>query len=326
LQIIPVWFSTGLVLCLFMPLCLGVAVIMEPVFGNDKFALDIRKYKPNMTVGSTSMWLHVIRNEKVKKMDWSFMSYPITGGEQVRTHIEKQINGFLHNHNCEAVLLKGYGMCELGSTVSADSLSQQKLGATGFPIAGVTVAAFDMKTNEEMRYNERGEIRVLTPCRMKEYYRNPEATEKFFYKTVDGNLWGCTGDIGYVDEDGFIFILGRASDTFTSKSGQKIYCFDIENVVLENENIAQCEVVGHDKGGFEVPAVHIILEETCTKSQKEIMEEVHRNCINRLPEECIPCGYKFCDAFPVKNNGKRDMEMIRQDREGFIIPEEKRRK
>ncbi len=95
---------------------------------------------------------------------------------------------------------------------------------------------------------------------------------------------------------------------------------------MENANIAQCEVVGHDQGGFEVPAVHIVLEDTCAKSQKEILEEVHQNCINKLPKECIPYGYKFCDAFPVKNNGKRDMEMIRQDRDGFVIPEEKRRK
>lgn len=326
LQVIPVWFSTGLVLSILVPVCLGVAAVMEPVFSKENFARDIKKYKPNMTLATTGLWLYAAKSKEWEQMDLSFLMYPVEGGEQVIPRVEEQMNQFFREHNCNTAWLKGYGMCELGSTVATDSADVHKIGATGFPIAGVTVAAFDMETNEEMRYNQRGEIRVLTPCRMKEYYRNPEATEKFFYKDASGNLWGCTGDIGYVDEDGFIFILGRASDTFTSKSGQKIYCFDIENVVLENENIAQCEVVGHDRGGFEVPAVHIILEETCKKSQKEILEEVHQNCISKLPEECIPGGYKFCDAFPVKNNGKRDMELIRQDREGFMMPEGKREK
>jgi len=326
LQMIPIWFSTGIVLSALMPVCLGVTVVMEPIFSKESFAKDILKYKPNMTLGTTSLWLYAIRNSKLNKIDWSFMMYPITGGEQVSARVETKLNLFFREHNCKSALLKGYGMCELGSTVSTDSSSIHKPGATGFPIKGVSVAAFDIETGDEKRYNERGEIRVLSPCRMKEYYKNPEATAKYFYEDKNGNLWGCTGDVGYVDEDGFIFILGRASDTFTSKSGQKIYCFDIENVVLENENVAQCEVVGHDQGGFDVPAVHIVLEDTCIKSPKEILEEVHQNCINKLSEECIPWGYKFCDAFPVKNNGKRDMEMIRQDRDGFMMPEGKREK
>lgn len=320
LQLIPVWFSTGLVLSLLMPLCLGVTVILEPMFSNENFAKDIYKYKPNMTVGSTSMWLYAIQDEKIRKMDLSFMTYPITGGEQVLPRVETAINQFFKERNCNAVLLKGYGMCELGSTVSADSATMQKLGATGFPIKPVTVGIFGKETNCEKKYYERGEIRVLSPCRMKEYYKNTEATESYFYTDAKGDVWGCTGDIGYMDEDGFLFVLGRASDTFVTKSGLSVYCFDIENAVLENENVAQCEVVGLPENDYFIPVAHLVLEEGCKVPEKEILVAVHEKCQKVLEKDAIPCGYKICTAFPVRRSGKRDMEKIKQDREGFGIP------
>ena len=322
LQMIPIWFSTGLVLSLLMPLCLGVTVILEPMFSNENFAKDIYKYKPNMTVGSTSMWLYAIHDEKIRKMDLSFMTYPITGGEQVLPRVEIAFNQFLKERNCNAVMLKGYGMCELGSTVTADSATQQRLGASGFPILPVTVAVFDRETGSEKKYYERGEIRVMSACRMKEYYKNPQATKDYFYTDTDGNVWGCTGDIGYVDEDGFVFVLGRANDTFISKNHREVYCFDIENAVLKNENVAQCEVVGLTREGYSVPVAHMILEENCTVPENEIIEAVHRKCLEELEEDEIPCGYKICKSFPVKRSGKRDMELIKQDREGFLIPTE----
>lgn len=321
LQMIPVWFSTGIVLSVLMPVCVGITCVLEPVFSKENFVKDIAKYKTNMTLGATSLWLYAICCKELKNSDLSFLRYPITGGEQVLPRVESAINAFLSSHNCKASLLKGYGMCELGSTISTDTASVRKAGSTGFPITGVTVSAFDIETNEEKRYGERGEIRVLSPARMKEYFKNPEATEKFFYKDDGGNLWGCTGDIGYIDHEGFVYVLGRSTDYFISASGNKIYCFDIENLVMKNKNIAHCEVVGIKNKGVYVPVVHIVLEERCGLSVYEVLDDIHQNCCSELNEDCIPAGYKICKSFPVKASGKRDMQAIQEDRQGFVLPE-----
>lgn len=321
LQMIPVWFSTGIVLSVFMPICLGVTAILEPVFSKETFAKDIKKYKPNMTLSATSLWIYAATCDELRKADLSFLTCPITGGEQVIPRVEQQINAFFKQHNCHSHLLKGYGMCELGSTISSETNSVKKTGSAGFPIANVAVSAFDTTTNEEKKYGERGEIRVISPARMKEYYDNSEATNKYFYKDSGGNVWGCTGDVGYVDKDGFVYILGRMTDCYISKNRNEIYCFDIENVILENENVAQCEVVGLFDGNFEVPVAHIVLEENSKISESEIIKSLHNNCKLKLKDDEIPCGYKFCKTFPVKNNGKRDMELIKQDRTNFLTLE-----
>lgn len=320
LQMIPVWFSTGIVLSVLMPLCLGVAVILEPVFSKESFAKDVARYRPNMTLTATSLWLYAVKSRELKNKDLSFLKYPITGGELILERVESSINHFLAGHGCKAPLIKGYGMCELGSTISTDDLKYQKPGAAGFPISGVTVAAIDIETNEEQPYGKPGELRVLSPAHMKGYFNNPEATEAFFWQDGKGQPWGRTGDIGYVDEDGFVHVLGRASDYFIPKSGKKHYCFDIENIILKNPAVAQCEVVGILKDGVEVPVAHLILEDGITADKKELLTEIHADCVAVLDEDCVPSGYRICTEFPVKNNGKRDVEKIKEITTGFFSP------
>lgn len=323
LQIIPAWFSTGLVLSMLMPLCIGVNIILEPVFSKENFAKDIKKYMPQMTLAPLSLWIYALESQELQDVDLSKLVYPFTGGELVLPRVEDIINNQLKDRNCKSILLKGYGMCELGSTVSTDSLLKYKACATGYPMKGITVAAFDMTTNKELKYGERGEIRVDSPACMKEYFRNSEATREFFFKDEKGILWGCTGDIGYVDEEGFVYILGRATDTFKAQDGMVVYCFDVESQIYKNENVVQCEVVGLNVGDYEVPVAHIIIENNCCIDKEQLIRDIHLCCLKNLPSNSVPHGYKICDTFPIKSSGKRDMELIKEDRKNFLFPKEK---
>ena len=311
LQIVPVWFSTGAVVCLFMPLCLGLSLIIEPVFNEVNFAKDILQYKPNIIMGATSLWLYFLDSIKGKDIDLSFITYPITGGEKTLPSTEKKLNEVLRQYGCKYHLITGYGMCELGSTATSTSMNWYKLGSAGYPIKGVTVAAFDGEINKECKYNQRGEIRILTSARMNGYYKRLDATKEFFWRNSDGNEWGCTGDVGYVDSDGFLYVEGRAIDYFTTKSGEKVYNFDIENVILEIEGIYQCEVVEKRKiGGYEEAFAFVVLTEK--EKETEVLAEVQRVCKKRLKEEQIPVEFRVIDSFPVKSSGKRDMEKLIQ--------------
>ena len=321
LQMIPIWFSTGIVLSIFEPLFTGCSVILEPVFSKESFAKDIHDYHPNSTLAATSLYVYAMTCEELKNADLSGMTLPVTGGELMLARVEILLNQWLKDHGSKASMLKGYGMCELGGTVTFDNALANKTGDVGIPIKGVTVAAFDMKTDKELQYNQRGEIRVNSLARMKEYFKNPQATQEFFREDENGTVWGCTGDMGYVDEDGFVFILGRCSDHFISSKGNKVYCFDIENIILKNQDISQCEVVAiQDGSGKNYPVAQIILEDSCRIPAYQLISQIHSQCIKELREDEIPQGYKIVKSFPVKNNGKRDMDMIAADRNDYMVP------
>ena len=319
LQMIPVWFSTGIVLSVLMPLSLGMTVIPEPKFSKESFEKDLLKYKPNLTLTATSLWQYVIGSGLMEKADFSAMKYPITGGEKIMPQDEQRINQFLRNHNCKAKLYKGYGMCELGGTISSSSNASQykeKAFGTGAPILNVTVSAFDLGTNKELPYGQHGEIRVLSPARMKGYYKNPEATAEFFKEDEQGNIWGCTGDIGYVDEDGEVFILGRASDHFRRENGEIVFLFDIEAEILKNEAISQCKVVDIKNNGNKKLVAHLVFQNG-VENKEEIIASIWNELRESLPSYMVPDYYKIRSSMPVHTNGKRDVGALRNDRDNL---------
>ena len=316
---IMVFFSTGIILTLIMPLVMGISVLVEPRSDMSVFFDDIRRYRPSLLMGTTSFWKFLTEDSKMKNANLNCITYPIVGGEQLLDETERKINDFLKQHGSQASLIKGYGMCELGSTVATTSYKHSKQGSTGYPIKNVVVSIFDIDTNEEQSYNHRGEIRVLSPARMKEYFVNPKATEEFFYTDENGNKWGCTGDIGYMDEDGDLFVLGRANDFFVTKTGKRIYCFDVEQAILESGLVEQCEVTAlskKDENGDDIPVAFLIPRADC--KQEEIISKVHNYLQEKLSADELPAKYKILEAFPVKNSGKRDMEALQNDNTGFV--------
>ena len=318
LQIIPIWFSTGIVLSILMPLCLGITLIPELVFSKESFTKAIAKNKPEMTLAANSLWMYAIRTKELDHIDLSNLVYPISGGETISIQSENEINEFLQEHHCKSKLIKGYGMCELGSTITTTSFKHSKLESAGYPIKNVIVSAFDMKTNQEKKYNKRGEIRVCSPARMKEYYKNVTATQAFFWKDIDNRIWGCTGDIGYVDEDGDVFILGRAEDSFVSEQGEIIYLFDIERVVLKEPEISQCKAIALNCNGISVPVLHIVLKTNYLEYGLELIQKIDHKCSEVLPSAARPIAYKLRKSFPVHPNGKRNTKSLEEEKDGYI--------
>lgn len=318
---VPVWFSTGIVVSMLTPLGLGAVCILEPVFSPETFLKNLIQYKPNYALVATSLWIYAA-NHLPKDFDLSFLKHPITGGEQLLSSTETFLNEFLKSHKCNVELQKGWGMCELGATAATTSCcgGVNRLGSVGIPMPLVVISAFDVDNGRELTYNERGEMRVRTPSRMKEYYNNPAATEEFFHTDKDGSVWACTGDIGYVDEDGFVFILGRASDYFISPDGRRQYLFDVENVILENEYVDLCEVVASEseKLGRKVPMAHIVLKKGFDGDNNALICDIDRLCRKKLSEYAVPAAYKIREKFVIKASGKRDTQSLEKERDGFM--------
>lgn len=181
-----------------------------------------------------------------------------------------------------------------------------KPGGCGYPILSSVVSAFDIVTGDELPFGRRGELRVLSRARMKGYCKSPEATAEFFKTDEDGNAWGCTGDIGYVDEDGEVFVLGRATDCCRLNDGEIVFLFDVEKEILKNEAVQQCKVVDIETQEGVRLVAHIVFRSNVIDANAEI-RAIHKLLSKALLAHMVPhlLQGKGGDAGPRERQARR---------------------
>ncbi len=313
---IPLWFSTGLVATLLTSLYYGLVAILEPMYDLTLFSKHIAKYKPNYMITATGL-VDYLYYQQYNHPSYKHFKCLAIGGEYVTPQAEKRFNKWLADNGNNITLQKGYGMCELGSIVTAASVRYNTIGSAGIPTPHVVVAAFDQKTNKELKYGERGEIRVCSPCKMLGYYKNEQATNDFFFTDKNENVWACTGDMGYVAEDGNVYVDGRISSSYKNEANETIYLFDIERAILAVEQVRQCKVVVSNVNGEKTHVAHIVL--TADANQETIFKSIKEYCSTNLSANHMPTLVKVYDsALPVAPSGKLNVNMMENDIENLI--------
>lgn len=318
---VPIWFSTGICASTLVPLKYGITVILEPIYDFPLFYDHISKYKPNFMITAVGL-LEYLSSQHSKNEAYADFNYCVAGGEYITPYVEEKLNRWLKDNGCEQPIHKGYGMCECGGTVTSTHYKCNVKGSAGIPTPHVTVSAFDMQTNKELTYGQRGEIRVLSPCRMLGYYKNPEATAQFFHTDENGNVWACTGDMGYVTENGCVYVSGRISDSYINGQNETVYLFDIERAVLDIPEVRQCKAVTTEIGGKTVHVCHTVLD--ANADQAETIRRITEHCAEKLPVSYRPQLFKFyADALPVAPSGKLDTLKMKADTDGLYDIREK---
>ena len=313
---IPIWFSTGLVATLLTSLYYGLIAILEPMYDLPLFSKHISKYKPNYMITATGL-VDYLYNTQYSNSAYRRFKCLAIGGEYVTPLAEQRFNKWLSDNGNEIPLQKGYGMCELGSIVTAASVRYNTIGSAGIPTPHIVVSAFDIETGKELKYGERGEIRVCSPCRMLGYYKNESATNKFFSVDENGNVWACTGDMGYVAEDGNVYVDGRISDSYLNADNEPIYLFDIERAVLGVEHIRQCKVVVSEINNTKIHVAHIALDSSCNIDN--VLSEVKEYCTNKLKPNHMPTLFKLYDTgLPVSLSGKLNVGEMKRNTDKLI--------
>ena len=327
-QNIPPWHSTGLSLGINFPLSYGVKVCTDPRFDHEVFIKNVLKYKPEYILTNTSMYQGFTFEKSLKRMkgkSLSFLKYPVEGGETLTEKDVANIESVFRSHGSSARLLNGYGQCECGATVTTDITSHKFSNeASGIPLPDITTVGVFNDDFNELKYGQRGNVAVKTDIGMIEYFNNPEATREFFYTDINGDKWSLTGDIGYINEDGSLVVLGRKSD-YSIINGTKIYNFDIERAILESKTVKLCEVQTHPEDENRLVA-HIVWENEISNLlkkkpniQNELLEELQDVTLKVMNnKDAVP--YSFCirDGFPSAQSGKRDIKFIKSDIDNII--------
>ena len=312
LNIMPPFIAYGIGLALNTPLTLGWYTIVIPKFDAKEFDKLLEKHKPNCIIGVPAYWESVMKSEKMKNADLSYVKTVLLGGDKIKPEFEKRLQSYLENHNCSSDVGKGYSMTEATAIATFSSKNANKLDSAGIPLSKTTVSVFEPGTEIELKPNEMGEIYIKSPTIMLEYYENPEETNKVKVKHADG-YWIHSGDIGYVDNDGLVYPKDRIKRIIV-RSGFKVFPSEIENLFMTHYAIESCAVVGiPDEIDVNAPIATIVLKEEYkgqeTKIKEELLESFHNSV---LPPYFEPVDFTFTDALPLTDIGKVDFKVLQK--------------
>ena len=311
-DIVP-FVAYGILGAIHMPLCLGLTNIIAPILSPQEFTEFMIKYKPNNVLAVPTYWEDYKNDERVKKSNLSFLKHPGSGGDSMNIKTEEEHNKFFKEHNSNAVIELGYGLTEVGSAAVACVGNINKLGSVGIPLVKNNVGIFEPGTEDELKYYEEGEIYIESPTTMLGYLNNIEEERKVLKAHKDNTKWIHTGDLGYMDEDGFIYVTGRIKRMIIS-GGFKIYPSEIEKVIFENKAVENCCIIAIDDDTYgSIPEAHVILKEEYKQYEEEIKKAIYTECTKKLPSYAIPKNYIFKDSFPLTSVGKIDYKKLEKE-------------
>lgn len=314
LDIMPTFIAYGVGMGLHLPLTIGMETILIPQFDAKKFDELILKHRPVHMVGVPSYWGTIINSKKMQKQDLSFMIAPTVGGDAMDITLEKESNEFLKAHNCSTKITKGYGMTEVTGGVVGTVDANNEIGSVGIPFVKTTVAIFDPVTNEELSYNQEGEVCMTGPNTMLGYFANEQATKDILRVHEDGSIWIHSGDIGYMTEKGNLFIVDRLKRMIIRYDGFKVFPSLIEKVIGTHSAVESCKVVGtrdfdHSQG--KLPKVHLVLKDEYKNIEEgTVIQELKQLCLEQLPEYMQPVDYKVREVMPLTSIGKIDYRAL----------------
>lgn len=316
MNVMPPFIAYGYACGVHLPLVLGFTVIIIPNLDPAKLGSLVLKYKPEHMFGVPAHYQQLAADPKLRDKDLSFIINYAAGGDSLSRGAEQTVNDFLAAHGARYPIAKGYGMTEVSSAATVAAGLDNKPGSVGIPMVNTIIAAFEPGTDRELPIGERGELCISGPCLMKGYYNKPEETAILLRRHPDGRVWAHTGDMGYLDEDGFVYLDSRIKRMIIRHDGFKVFPSMIENVVSRHPAVHQCSVVGctdkdHTQG--RLPFVYIVLKADITAKKKQVIRELERMCAEELPEYVQPVAYKFISSMPMTPVGKVDYRQLEAD-------------
>ena len=268
------------------------------------------KVRPTFFVGGPALIDTFLAH---KSADLSRVSLFVGGGEALAETKEREINQYLSKCHSEAIYSNGYGMTETSSTLCCNTNEYNKFGSVGLPMPKTVVKVVDPEDFQELRYNEIGELWFQTPNMMSGYYHNEDATKKVLVRDKDGDSWIRTGDLGKVDEDGYVFIVGRIKRIEITRGpdgmAYKLFPLHIEETVESSDIVEKCAVIiCDDDERIHAPVLYVTLKEG--RERPHDRDTILEVCKKNLPVHEHPQAIQVLSSMPMTPSGKIDYQAL----------------
>ncbi len=312
LGIMPIFHGFGLEVSINDAFNVGAKVVMIPKFRAEEFHKLLIKYRPSVLVGVPTLFEAMANSKHMDKVSLTQLKYVITGGDSFGKQKVEKINDFLHSHGAKTSFTQGYGMTEAVAAVSFDLKYASRPGTVGIPWPGTYVQIVKPGTDIEVPYGEEGEICISSPVVMLGYYNNEKETNEALHMHKDGNIWLHSGDIGVMDEDGFITYKQRLKRMIVS-SGYNVYPSQIEEVLERHPAVLNSFVIGIPHPyKVEVAKAYIVLKNGYRESES-LKQELLELCNKNLAKYAIPKEWEFRKGLPKTVIGKVDFRKLQEE-------------
>ena len=317
LGIMPIFSSYGLVCGIHMPLTIGCELALIPRFYPQKMGEYVKRFKPAHMIATPAFYEILIDSREMKNFDLSFMLTMGSGGDTMNAGLEAKLETFIADHGIRYPLAQGYGMSEVSAAATFCVNDRYKKGSVGIPCVATTIGIFDPETGDELSYGESGEVCITGPTVMKGYYNNKEETDHIMRRHADGRVWIHSGDIGRIDEDGFVYIQGRVKRMITRFDGHKVFPITIESFICEHESVHSCSVIAvddreHSQGQYPMAVVELV-SGLDTGERDRLCREIYRRCLEQLEERGRPVAVVCVSEIPLTGAGKNDYRALEKE-------------
>lgn len=302
LGVLPMFHIFAMTTVLNFGVSQGYKMILTPRFDLDQTLKAIAKEKPTIFPGVPTIYNAILNHKKAPSTNMSSLKFCISGGAALPAEVKRE---FEQLTGCS--LVEGYGLSETAPVATCNpAVGNPPPGSIGLPFPATRISIRSIEDpKKEMPLGENGEICIAGPQVMSGYWNKPQETKD----TFTGEFFR-TGDVGYMDENGFIFIVDRMKDMINA-SGFKIYPRRIEEAIYELEAVEEVTVIGvPDEYRGEAPAAYIKLRKGQTLTREDILTFLE----SKISKIEMPRDIEFRDELPKTMIGKLSKKELREER------------
>lgn len=293
----PIFHCWGLINGTFGMLSRGGTVITVERFYPDQALSDIERLKPTVFQGVPPMYNLLLKQPDLEKRDISSVVFCLSAATKMPENLIRQVEEKLKWRYAEA-----WGLTEVSCVGTTSPYTETRIGSCGKGMDDAEIKVVD-EQGDTLPPGKQGELCVKGTCVTKGYLNKPDATQEVF----DSEGWFHSGDIAYMDEDGYAYIVDRKKDMI-NVGGEKVFPSEVEDMMLEHPKIKDLVIVGiPDDLKGEAPKAFIQLKEGETATE----EEIRQYCKGLMAPYKVPVSVEFLEEIPRSASGKALRRLLR---------------
>ena len=319
LAAMPMFHGFGLGVCVHTMMFWGGRSVLVPQVSVKGYSKLLKTAKPNFIAGVPTLYEGITRNQEMDNVDLSCLMGVFSGGDSLSIELKKKLDKFLADHHATVRVREGYGTTECVTACCLTPYNKEKEGSIGIPFPDTYFMICEPGTTKQVPYGEDGEICLRGPSVMLGYINHEAENKSTLRVHEDGNTWLHTGDLGMMDEEGFVYFKQRIKRMIIT-SGYNVYPSQIENIIDSMEEVQMSCVIGIPDP-YKIQKVKAFVQlAPGHEASDELKARILDHCRERVAKYAMPYDVEFRDQLPKTLVGKIAYTVLEKEELAKMAP------